>query len=493
MTVLLNSIIFLPLLGALLQVLPIRRNVASGITLALSIGTSAVTFGLIFLHYQDLGTMLTFQAPWIEAFSINYSLGLDGLSAPFLFSSSILFPLALIVEKDRERGRPGLFAILLLSQVAINGLAVSQDILLLIVFWFLASIPVFFLVSVFGQNAKELRAHHLIGVTIFSSALALVSALLIYYSKTPGTFLLNELRGITFSEIRIFKSDYFIQLDQLALIFLAAAVLLRGAYWPFHGWYQRMLEVLGPFHGFVTFLSIGPASFFLFLRVAQDVFPSLVQQWQPVWLVIGVMGMFFQTMSLFGLKDLRIIYSKIAAVSLGTLWIGLASGTSSGLLGGFFILIGFVFCYAGASYIFEYLTQEFGRVEIQDLEELGRRYPGFGPFLIIFTGSLMGFPGTVGFIGSVLSLMGDFQRYPLASIFSALLLVAVSIFLFLNLKIVFRMLESPEPKPLSLKSRVVLIPIVMVILVLGIFPAPLVKMMRTTIEATQKGDAMAAK
>ena len=300
----LSAIVFLPLAGAIVILLGL--NDPKKVRLwAVLIGFVELVLGfLCFYQFQTADIGLTqdmaleeLYKNWIPVLNIQYHLGVDGLSAPFVLLTSLLGFCAIMASLSIQLRVKEYFMWLLILQSAVMGVFISLDFVLFFIFWELELLPMYFLISIWGSGRKDYSAMKFVIFTLLGSAFMLVAILGLYFST--GSFSIIELPGLV-SEAKLFMPAG----TMFAFLFLAFAVKLPV--WPVHTWLPDA-HTDAP-----TAVSVMLAGVLLkmggygMIRLAIGIFPGEAQKWAWVIAALAVISVLYGAVCTVRQTDLSI-------------------------------------------------------------------------------------------------------------------------------------------------------------------------------------------
>ncbi len=480
MKTLIPVLVFAPALGALLQTISPRPGFSRTMAIIASL-VSALAAVFLFVQMDPSGETPKFVVPWMKSYSVHFALGIDGLNLLPTLVTALVFPFLLISEWDRQFGRRGIHALLLLLECSILGALCAGDLFLLLFFLTLGPIPLYFLASIWGDEGREVSAFRMISVALVAGASLFFGILLIYHAVDPHTFLIEELAGkLSGKTTEIFGIT--VDLQHLAFPLIVFGLALRAPFWPFQGWFRKFTLQVPTTVGVAALLAGYPVALTVFTRIGFLLFPETMRAHLDVWIGIGIANLVFGALTLLQESDLRGILVSLSTIFVGFSLLGIGTGHPTGLVGSQFILFSSMLALSVWGFVSEILRYRTRTYAIADIRGVLRTLPDLGSATLISLACAIGIPGTAGFISFALLYMGVFNYHPGIVVAALFVSLVVTSFLIQTYRRIFLGEKVTERFPkLGFRERLLLIPLVGIVVVVGFFPSPLVEIVRATI------------
>ena len=480
----LHALVLGPLAGAVAVLLvpaPQAKRVALGVTIA----EALVAIGLWWVFDPAAGMQLQSAAPWIPKYGIWYRVGVDGLSVFLVILSAVLMPLCVlsswhyITQKER-----GYYAMLLVLCAGMIGVFIAQDLFVFYAFWEVMLIPMYFLIGVWGGANRLYAAVKFFIYTMAGSLLMLVAILVMVWHQY----------GIT-GRISFAYADLLANAGALGglkpwlFVAFALAFAIKVPVFPLHTWLPDA-HVEAP-----TAASVLLASVLLkmgtygFLRFAIPFFPAeaFAPLTQAVVIALAVIGIVYGGLVAMVQPDIKKLVAYSSVSHMGFAMLGIWAATVQGVQGAIIVMLAHGFSTGALFLLIGMLYERRHTREIAAFGGLARVMPAFATVLVLVAFASIGVPGTNGFVGEFLVLLGSFGRAPVATTIATTgVIVAAAYLLWAVQRTVFNALVHEENKglaDLSLREWAVLSPLVAGILWLGLYPAPILRRTEAAAEA----------
>ena len=480
---LLTLITFLPAVGVLgLMFLPRERQdlIRGG-----ALGISVLTFLLSLRLYTgfQLGVaemQFVEEAAWIPSLGISYKLGIDGISLFLVLLTAFLTTLAILASFGiTHRTKEYMLAILLL-ETGMIGVFVAVDLVLFYVFWEATLIPMYFLIGIWGGPRRVYATIKFILYTMAGSLLMLVAiiAVALLHVQAGG--------GPTFDLTVLTSSEIPVAMQSWLFLAFALAFAIKVPLFPFHTWLPDA-HVEAPTAGSVllagVLLKMGAYGF---LRFALPLFPQATLIFLPWISGLALIGIIYGAWVAMVQPDLKSLVAYSSVSHLGFVVLGIFALNGQGIAGSLLQMVnhglstGALFLLVGMIY-----ERRHSRM-IADYGGLFRVVPVFGAMFLLVTLSSIGLPGLNGFVGEFLILLGTFRVHPLYGILAVTgVIMAAWYMLAMIRRVLFGPVihaENAELSDLGWIERIVMIPILIVIVWIGVYPTPFLRRMEASVD-----------
>ncbi|GAB4227666.1 MAG: NADH-quinone oxidoreductase subunit M [Deltaproteobacteria bacterium] len=482
---LLSVLIALPLVGsALLLFFPRDGHGAiRNFTLFVTLAEFLLSLSVVFRFDAGVsGMQLVERLPWIPEYGISYIVGVDGISLWILMLTTFILPITILSTWSAVAKHVKEFMVfMLVLETAMVGVFVATDLFLFYIFWELVLIPMYFLIGVWGGERRIYAAIKFFLYTFVGSVLMLVAIIVLYFHHHAVT-------GIYTTDL---MKLYDLTIPVKLQLWLFAAFFLAFAFkvpmFPFHTWLPDA-HVEAPTAGSVilaaVLLKMGTYGF---LRFAMALFPVAAADWTPLIAVLAVIGIVYGALVAMVQKDVKKLVAYSSVSHLGFVMLGLFAFNLQGIEGGILQMVnhgistGALFLIVGIIYERRHtrLISEFGG--------LSKVMPVFAACFLVVTLSSIGVPGTNGFVGEFLIMLGAFhtQRWLTVAAATGVIFAAVYM-LWMFQRVMYGKITNDENLRLSdMNGREVayMLPLLLFVLWIGVYPQPFLRRMDASVNA----------
>jgi NADH-quinone oxidoreductase subunit M len=462
---LLSILILLPVAGAVVAALTPRS--AERLQKLIGLGASGLVFLLSLLLVSGFRSIAQMQflerRPWLPAWGISYSLGIDGISLWLVVLTTFLTPLALLGSWSSIRERVREFNVfMLLLEAGMLGVFCALDLFLFYIFWEAMLIPMYFLIGIWGHERRIYAAVKFFLYTFAGSALMLVAFLVLYKSVGLRSFDLMTLQAHPVAPA----------LQTWLFLAFALAFAIKVPMWPFHTWLPDA-HVEAPTAGSVilagVLLKMGGYGF---LRLAIPLFPDAAFRFAPLIGVLAVVGILYGALVSLVQPDLKKLVAYSSVAHLGFVMLGIAAFTTTAVVGSVYQMLnhgistGALFFLVGMLYDRRHtrLISEFGGLKTV--------MPWFAAIFLLITLSSIAMPGFNGFVGEFLILLGSWPFSPPLVVAASLgVILAASYMLWMVQRVFYGEVTNEKNRKLpdvSLREASILVPLVALALFMGV-------------------------
>ncbi len=487
----LTVLVFSPLVGALLLIFVKNEQLCR--YLALLVTSFVALLSLRLISSFDITTS-KFQVvenhSWIDAFNINYIIGVDGISILLILLTTIIMPFCVLASWNYIKTRVQTFMIcLLIMETAMIGVFVALDFVLFYILWEAMLIPMYLLIGIWGGPRKIYASIKFFLYTLAGSILLLVGIIWLYVTNNYSFFIPDMM-----------WQDYPINAQIYLFLAFFLAFAIKVPMFPFHTWLPAA-HVEAPTAGSVILASILlKMGTYGFLRFALPITPEATLLLMPYVLWLSIAGIIYGGFTALAQSDMKKLIAYSSVGHMGFVTLGIFVLNSNGIEGAILQMVnhgittGALFLCVGMIY------ERTHSRELRSATGVGKYMPIYITFLAFFSLSSFGFPGTNSFVGEFMIIAGAFQfdtdlhQFPtlaLASIPGAVL--AAAYMLRMLQKIIWGGTDNPDQSwitDINFREIVVLAPFLFFVFWIGLGPQPFIDLMHTSVtELLQQFDA----
>ena len=467
----LTALILTPVVAAVVVALvPSKR---SELHLPLGFGLSMIPLalaGVLFFqfHVGEAGFQFTEQATWYEPWGIGWNLGVDGISLGLIVLTGLLIPIALAASTHIDQRVKEFVVFTLLLEAGLIGTFLSLDLFLFFVFFEAVLVPMYFIIGIWGSERRIYAAVKFFLFTAFGSAfmLAAIVALGFIHSSQTGT--------PSFAYADLLALDFTASQERWLFAAFAIAFAIKVPLFPVHTWLPDA-HVEAPTAGSVllagVMLKLGTYGL---LRFNLGLFPQASVDFTPIMATLAVIGIVYGAIVAIVQPDLKKLVAYSSVSHLGFIVLGTFALTSAGLQGAVIqninhgLTTGALFLLVGMIYERRHTKK------IAEFGGLAKVMPIYAGMFLFVTFASIGLPGLNGFVGEFLVLIGSYPTLQVFTIIAAGGVIFAAIYLLWAYERVFTGLPDKEEnralKDLSGREIAILAPLVVLMLVLGLYP-----------------------
>jgi NADH-quinone oxidoreductase subunit M len=493
----LSALVWLPALGAV-AILVLRalmrgedqaaleRN-ARGVALFVTLFVFALSILLVVeFDASQAGFQFVETIPWLAELGIGYRMGVDGLSVLFVLLTAFLMPICILASWKLEKRVVDYMAAFLILETLVIGIFCALDLVLFYIFFEGSLIPMFLIIGVWGGANRIYAAFKFFLYTFVGSVLMLVAMIWMYLDA--GT-----------TDISVLLTHEFAR-DAQTWLWLAffASFAVKMPMWPVHTWLPDA-HVEAPTAGSVILagilLKLGGYGF---LRFSLPMFPDASAFFAPMVMVLSVIAIVYTSLVAFRQTDIKKLIAYSSVAHMGFVTMGLFTMNEVGVQGAIFqmlshgVISGALFLCVGVIY------DRFHTREIGFYGGLVHRMPVYAAFFALFAMANVGLPGTSGFVGEIMTMVGAFEYDPRVAAGAALGVIFSAVYMLtLYKKVVFGELTNPRLETatdLNVREWINLGVLGFIAIYLGFFTTPITATTAASVEAliTQYQAALAA-
>lgn len=473
----LSQLIFLPLAGALLLGLSPFGNIARARWTALGVSLANFLVSLTLLSGFDTGSaemQYVERMAWIPDIGVTYLLGIDGISLLMVLLTTFTAVVSVLCSwRAITEGVAGFMAALLVMEAGMIGVFVSFDLVLFFLFWEIGLVPMYFLIGIWGGERRLYATIKFFLYTLFGSVFMLVGIVALYqaHGGMTGeyTFDLLKLSAVHYSPV--------LQMWVFLSFFLGFAI--KVPLFPFHTWLPDA-HVEAPTAGSVilagVLLKMGT---YAFLRFSLPLLPEASLAASPWILTLSVVGIVYGAFLAMAQTDIKKLVAYSSVSHLGFVMAGIFALNRQGIDGAVLQMVNHGISTGGLFLIIGMIYERRHTRLLADFGGIAKVMPVYAAFVMLIVLSSIGLPGTNGFVGEVLILLGLFREsIPLAACATTGVILGAVYMLRMYQQFMFGEITIEANRnlsDLSFREVATLLPVAGLILWIGIYPAPLLK------------------
>lgn len=477
----LSTVTFLPLVGVFLILLirdegaAARRNIRN-----VALLTTVFTFVLSLFIWAGFdsgyaGFQMVEKVEWLGS-GISYHMGVDGISMLFVILITFIMPLCILAswESVESRVKEYMIAFLILETIMI-GVFCALDIVLFYVFFEASLVPMFIIIGVWGGKRRVYASFKFFLYTLLGSVLMLLAIMAMFWQS--GTTDIPAL----------LTHDFPASMQTWLWLAFFASFAVKMPMWPVHTWLPDA-HVEAPTAGSVILAAILlKMGGYGFLRFSLPMFPDASLYFQPFVFTLSIVAIIYTSLVALMQEDIKKLIAYSSVAHMGYVTMGIFAMNVEGIQGGIFQMLshGLV---SGA--LFLCVGVVYDRMHTREIDAYGglvNNMPKYAVVFLIFTMANVGLPGTSGFVGEFLTLLGVFRVNTWVALFAATgVILSAAYALWLYRRVVFGALTKESLKgllDLSTREKVIIYPLVFFVILFGVYPAPVLDVTAASVDA----------
>jgi len=489
---------FFPVIGAaVIAFIPSEKKEIIKTAAAAAAAVPLILAVQLFINFDRTTTDFQFveHYTWIKSFNIEYFIGIDGLSIPMVLLTALLSFLCIIASWNIDKATKGYFALFLILEAGMFGVFVALDFFLFYVFWEVMLLPMYFLIGIWGGPRREYAAIKFFLYTLAGSVLMLLAMIAFYLNVSDP-----ETGGHTFNMVHMFnQSNHSVWLNLpnirwLLWLGLFIGFAIKVPVFPFHTWLPDA-HVEAP-----TAVSVILAGVLLkmgtygMLRISYPMLPDQAKSFAFVMVVLGAINILYGAYCALAQTDMKKLVAYSSVSHMGYVMLGMGSMAAAGManpaaaqaaINGAVLqmfnhgtITAMMFLCVGVIY------DRAHHREINGFGGLGQQMPIYFSVFSFALFAALGLPGLSGFVGEAMIFMGTFPVFRTVAIIAALGLIIGAAYVLWMLQRVFLGPKNDKYDDLpdiNARELFTLVPIGILVLVFGVYPMPLLDLMKTSL------------
>jgi len=476
---LLSTLIFLPLVGALLVMLLPRQNVLliKAATLFLTLVEFALSLPLFFQFDEKTAAMqFVEQREWYPEWGISYLLGIDGISMLLVMLTTFITVICILCSPESIKDKiKEYFVSFLILETAMIGALCALDLVLFYIFWELMLIPMYLLIGVWGGPNRIYAAVKFFLFTMVGSVLMLVAIMALYfhYGGETGVY--------SFNVFDLYKADLPAGMQYWLFAAFALSFAIKVPMFPFHTWLPDA-HTEAPTAGSVILAAVLlKMGVYGFLRFAMPLFPAALVASTSLISWLAIIGIVYGAIMCIMQTDLKRLIAYSSVSHLGYVMLGIFALNMQGFQGGIYQMLNHGISTGGLFLIVGMIYERRHTRMIADFGGLTKVMPRLAVFFMIVTLSSIALPGTNGFVGEFLILLGAFRSNMLYGVLASTGVILGAVYmLWMFQRVMFGKITKEENTgltDLTKRESAILCSIVFFVFLMGLYPGAFLRKM----------------
>jgi NADH-quinone oxidoreductase subunit M len=484
----LSVLIAVPIVGAIVvQALPRRANAAAPKQIALGVSLLTLVLGLVMAsgYENDGGMQFTEQHEWIKSFGAHYAVGVDGIGLTLVLLTVILTPVVLLASwNDGDAGRwspNAFFAWMLAMEGLAVGVFAATDVFLFYVFFEATLIPIYFLVGGYGGPQRARAAVKFLLYSLAGGLIMLAAVIGVYVesAKTSGgaTYLVSELA----------KLDFGTDTERWLFVGFFVAFAIKAPMFPVHTWLPDTTQNATPGTSVLLVSVLDKIGTFGMIRFCLELFPEASRWATPVVVTLAVISIIYGALMAIGSDNIPRLIGYTSVSHFGFIVLGIFVMNSQGLSGANLYMFNHGLSTAALFLVTGFLISRRGSALISDFGGVEKVAPVLAGIFLVAGLSSLSLPGLSPFVSEFLVIVGAFSHSEVAAAFAVSGIVLAAIYILLMYQ---RTMTGPTRaevagmRDLGTREIVSLAPVLLLIVVFGFFPKPLLSVINPSVDHT---------
>jgi NADH-quinone oxidoreductase subunit M len=471
----LTLLVLLPAAGALaLGLLGLLKDLHKEAVYALALIVSLLTLvlavsAMVAMKVHDGGFQLVSDHEYTgQSLGVHWYLGVDGISIFLVLLTGLLFPLAIVLGRNRENART-YFAWILLLEASVMGSFLSLDLLVFFFMFELTLVPSYFIIAGWGHQRRAYAAIKFFLYTFLGSAFLLVGILALAFIHE------SQYHYLTFSLGPLMQTHLSSTTEILLFLAFTAAFAVKAPLFPLHTWSPDAYTE-APEEGSVLLSGVlAKLGTYGIIRFDLSLFPHATRTLAPLLLTLAVIGIVYGAIVACAQRDLKRLVTYSSLAQIGFIALGTIALSTQGLAGGVLLMLNHGLIVGALFILIGFIYQRRGTWQAGELRGLQKAAPVLaGVFTVVMMASI-GVPGLNGFVSEFLVLSGTFITHRWWAVVAVLGVIVAAIYLLWAYQQVFHGAPRPadeKTRDLALLERLVMAPLIILIVFLGVYPKP---------------------
>lgn len=447
------------------QVALVTSLIVMGATIALAAGFQRDNVELQFIEKYS----------WIPSLGINYALGIDGLALVLILMATILAPVVILAGWNEPHGGrwsvKTFYILILVLETMMIGVFAATDVFLFYVIFEAMLIPVYFLIGGYGTGERSAAAVKFLIYSLFGGLLMLASIIALYViSGTQG--------GHTFNLAALSQLEMSSTTQNLLFLGFFIAFAIKAPLWPLHTWLPDAAESATPGTSVLLLGVLDKVGTFGMIRYCLTLFPDASKTFTPLILVLAVTSIIYGAILAIGQRDLKRLIAFTSISHFGFITMGIFAMTTQGHSGAALYMFNHGFSTAALFLVGGWMIARRGSSTISDFGGLQRITPVMAWMFFLAGMSSLALPGLSSFVSEFLVLVGTFTRYPVHAVIATFGIVLAALYILIPVQKALHGPTTPGNEnlnDLNLREKIAIAPVMVIIIVLGFYPSPLLK------------------